>query len=329
MKYSIVIPCYRSSHTIRNVVELTAEEFGKLGIDDFEFILVDDFSPDNGETIAVLKALSSEYPYVTVVELAHNTGQHNAVMAGFAYAAGDIIITMDDDMQTHPSQLSKLLAKLDEGYDVIYGYYPDKKHSGFRNFGTWVNYMTVRILIGKPKDLRTSSFCVMRRYVCENMMQYHAQYSHLQGLVLRTVAAEKIASVPIEHFDRAYGKSNYTLKKLIGLWSNIAGFSVVPLQIAKRCGIGISILGIIGTLILLIRKILNPSIILGWTSVIVAIFFFSGILLFTIGMVGEYVGRMFLSLGNYPQYVVREVYTTDPERIAHGGNKRIISGKDR
>ena len=327
MKYSIVIPCYRSSHTVRNVVELTAEEFGRLGIDDYEFILVDDCSPDGGDTIEVLRALASEYSYVTAVELARNTGQHNAVMAGFAYAAGDIIITMDDDMQTHPSQLSRLLDKLDEGYDVVYGYYPDKKHSGFRNFGSWVNFMTVRILIGKPKDMKTSSYCVMRRYVCENMMQYHAQYSHLQGLVLRTVSADRIASVPIEHFERAYGKSNYTLKKLIGLWSNIAGFSVVPLQIAKRCGIAISILGIIGTLVLLIRKILHPSIVLGWTSVIVAIFFFSGILLFTIGMVGEYVGRMFLSLGNYPQYVVREVYTSDPERLEKGGNARIISGK--
>lgn len=328
MKYSIVIPCYRSSHTVRNVVELTAEEFGRLGIDDFEFVLVDDCSPDGGETIRVLRALAEEYPYVTAVELARNTGQHNAVMAGFAYAAGDIIITMDDDMQTHPSQLGKLLDKLNEGYDVVYGYYPDKKHSGFRNFGSWVNFMTVRILIGKPKDMRTSSYCVMRRYVCENMIQYHAQYSHLQGLVLRTVATERIASVPIEHFERAYGKSNYTLKKLIGLWSNIAGFSVVPLQIAKRCGIGISLLGIIGTLVLLIRKIMHPAIVLGWTSVIVAIFFFSGILLFTIGMVGEYVGRMFLSMGNYPQYVVRDVYTSDPQRIDRGGDARIISGRD-
>ena len=328
MKYSIVIPCYRSSHTVRDVVELTAEEFGRLGIDDFEFVLVDDCSPDGGETINVLRALADEYTYVTAVELARNTGQHNAVMAGLAYAAGDIIITMDDDMQTHPSQLGKLLAKLDEGYDVIYGYYPDKKHSGFRNFGSWVNFITVRILIGKPKDMRTSSYCVMRRYVCENMKQYHEQYSHLQGLVLRTVSPERITSVPIEHFERAYGKSNYTLKKLLGLWSNIAGFSVVPLQITKRCGFGISVLGLLGALYLIIRKLLHPSMVIGWASMIVAIFFFSGMLMFTIGMVGEYVGRMFLSMGNYPQYVVRDVYTSDPERIKTGGANRIISGKD-
>ena len=326
--YSIVIPCYSSSHTVRQVVEEASAKMNEIGRTPFEFILVDDCSPDDGATVRVLHELAEEFSNVTVVELAINAGQHNAMMAGLKQAQGDAIISMDDDMQTHPSQLGKLLDKLNEGYDVVYGYYPDKKHSGFRNFGSWVNFMTVRILIGKPKDMRTSSYCVMRRYVCENMIQYHAQYSHLQGLVLRTVATERIASVPIEHFERAYGKSNYTLKKLIGLWSNIAGFSVVPLQIAKRCGIGISLLGIIGTLVLLIRKIMHPAIVLGWTSVIVAIFFFSGILLFTIGMVGEYVGRMFLSLGNYPQYVVRDVYTSDPQRIDRGGDARIISGRD-
>ncbi|MBR0400307.1 MAG: glycosyltransferase [Mogibacterium sp.] len=325
MKYSVVIPCYNSSHTISDVVSLTADEFGRLGIDDFEFILVDDYSPDGGATMEVLRGLAASRPYVTVVELARNTGQHNAVMAGLAYAAGDLIITMDDDMQTHPSQLGKLLEAAKD-HDVVYGYYPEKHHSAFRNFGSWVNFMTVRILIGKPRDLKTSSYCVMKRYVRDNMVEYHAQYSHLQGLILRIVSPDKIASVPIEHFDRAYGTSNYTLKKLIGLWSNIAGFSIVPLQITKRCGIAISMIGIIGTIILLIQKIVHPAVVLGWTSMIVAIFFFSGILLFTIGMVGEYVGRMFLAMGNYPQYVVRKVHTTDPERIRAGGNARIISG---
>lgn len=145
--------------------------------------------------------------------------------------------------------------------------------------------------------------------------------------MLRIVAPDRIASVPIEHFERAYGSSNYTLKKLIGLWSNIAGFSIVPLRIAKRCGIGISALGLIGTIVLLIRKLVHPAAVLGWTSMIVAIFFFSGILLFTIGMVGEYVGRMFLAMGNYPQYVVREVHTGDPGRMESGGAERIISGR--
>ena len=163
MKYSIIIPCYNSSHTIRDVVELTSKTMVELGCTPFEMILVNDFSPDGGATSDVLISLSAEYDNVTAVELARNAGQHNAIMASLHYAQGDFIILMDDDGQTHPSQLPKLLAKFDEGYDVVYGYYPDKKHSAFRNFGSWVNYTTVRILIGKPKDLRTSSYCLMRK----------------------------------------------------------------------------------------------------------------------------------------------------------------------
>lgn len=308
MKYSIVIPCYNSSHTIRDVVELTSAEMNKLDRTPYEFILVDDFSPDKGATVAELISLSEEYDFVTVVELARNAGQHNAIMAGLNYADGDYIILMDDDMQTHPSQLSALLEKFDQGYDVVYGYYPDKKHSAFRNFGSWFNFFTVRILIGKPKDIRTSSYCLMRKYVRDNIIQYPAQYTHMQGLVLRTVAPDKIASVPIQHFDRAYGTSNYSLKKLVALWSNIAGFSIVPLRISKRCGAFVSLVGLVGIIVLLIRKLVHSTQILGWTSMMMSIIFFSGLILMTLGIVGEYVGRMFLTMGNYPQYVVRDVY---------------------
>ena len=170
MKYSIVIPCYRSSHTIRQVVTETSKELDRLGRTPYEFILVDDFSPDEGATVRELRAVAADFDCVTVVELARNAGQHNAIMAGLHYADGDIIILMDDDMQTHPSQLNSLLAKFDEEYDVVYGYYPDKKHSAFRNFGSWLNYTTVRVLIGKPKDLRTSSYCLMRKFVRDSII---------------------------------------------------------------------------------------------------------------------------------------------------------------
>ena len=316
MKYSIIIPCYNSSHTIRQVVDLTCKEMNDLGKTPFEMILVDDFSPDGGATAAELIALSAEYENVVAIELARNGGQHNAIMAGLNYAEGDYIILMDDDMQTHPSQLSPLLAKFDEGFDVVYGYYPDKKHSAFRNFGSWVNYTTVRILIGKPKGLRTSSFCLMRKYVRDSIIRYPAQYSHMQGLVLRTVSPAKIASVPIQHFDRAYGTSNYSLKKLISLWSNIAGFSIVPLRISRTFGEILSAIGILGMIWLIFRKIIKSTQILGWTSTMMAIIFFSGVILITLGIVGEYIGRMFLTISNYPQYVVRNVYRNGKEQPA-------------
>ena len=314
MKYSIIIPCYNSSHTIRQVVDMTCKEMEALGRTPFEMILVDDFSPDGGATAAELIALSAEYDNVVAVELAKNAGQHNAIMAGLNYAEGDFIILMDDDGQTHPSQLPPLLEKFDEGYDVVYGYYPDKKHSAFRNFGSWVNYTTVRILIGKPKDLRTSSYCLMRKYVRDSIIKYPAQYSHMQGLVLRTVSPAKIASVPIQHFDRAYGTSNYSLKKLISLWSNIAGFSIVPLRLSRTFGEILSAVGILGMIWLIIRKIVKSTQILGWTSTMMAIIFFSGVILITLGIVGEYIGRMFLTISNYPQFVVRGVYCNGKEQ---------------
>ena len=310
MKISIVIPCYQSSQTIAEVVRSTAAELDRLDYNPYEFILVDDFSPDGGETVKALKSLAQQHDYITSISLAHNVGQHNALICGLNYAEGDIIVFMDDDMQTHPSQLEIILSALDDDRDVVYGYYPDKKHSGFRRFGSWFTHMSVRILLGKPKDMKTSSFLAMKKYVKDSIVKYPAHFTQMQGLILRTVSTDRIASVPIKHFARAYGESGYTLKKLLGLWSNIAGFSIVPLQLSKRMGVFVSICGFLGLLVLLFRKVVSKTKIIGWTSTMMTIIFFSGIILLTLGVVGEYVGRMFLTMGNYPQYVVREIYKT-------------------
>ena len=305
--YSIVIPCYKSSHTIRQVVTETSAKMEEMGRTPFEFVLVDDCSPDDGETVRELHSLCDDFSNVTVIELAINAGQHNAMMAGLNYAEGDVIISMDDDMQTHPSQLPKLFDEFDKGFDIVYGYYNDKKHTGFRNFGSWVNYETVRILIGKPKDMKTSSFWIIKKFVRDYVVEYKSQYTHLQGLFLRTT--KDIACVPVKHFDRVYGQSGYTFKSLVSLWSNIMGFSIVPLRIARNLGIILSIAGLIGALFFFIRKLLVPTMAIGWPSVMVSIWFFSGVIMIFLGLIGEYIGRMFLGMGNYPQYVVKEILT--------------------
>lgn len=302
---SVVIPCYKSSQTIGKVVEMTAAELTRLGRTEFEFVLVDDCSPDGGATAAKLKELSSKYPYVRAVLLAKNAGQHNALMAALNYAQGDLLIGMDDDMQTHPSQIQYLLEELEKGYDIVYGYYPEKKHSGFRNLGSYFNYLSVRILIGKPKELKTSSFWVIRKFVRDSVIEYKNPYAYLQGLFLRTT--RNISCIPIKHFEREVGTSGYTFSKLVKLWSNIMGFSVVPLRMATWVGGFFSLLGIIGALTVVIRKLMIPTMALGWPSMMVAICFFSGMNLMVLGLVGEYVGRMFLGLNRNPQYVVREV----------------------
>ena len=309
MLYSIVIPCYKSSKTIRKVVEMTMQEMDRLDRREYEFVLVDDCSPDDGETMAALMGLVRDYACVKVVELAKNAGQHNAVMAGLNEGSGDVFIAMDDDMQTHPSQLGKLLDEFDKGCDIVYGYYEHKEHSKFRNFGSYVNYMTVRILLKKPKDLKTSSFWVIRKFVRDYAVEYKSAYTHLQGLFLRTT--RNISSVPIQHFKREVGTSNYTLKKLIKLWSNILGFSIVPLQMATYTGFFFSLIGILAAIGVIILKFVRPATYIGWPSMMATICFFSGLNLMFMGIIGEYVGRIFLGMSKNPQYVVRQVHHRD------------------
>lgn len=308
--YSFVIPCYNSSESIRHVVELTMEEMEKMNRREFEFVLVNDYS-SSPKTMPVLKKLAEEYPCVTVLNLAKNAGQHNAIMAGLNYAKGDILIGMDDDMQTHPSQLPYLFEELEKGYDIVYGKLSGKKASAFRNFGSWVNYISVRILIGKPKELKTSSYWVARKFVRDSVIEYQAPYAYIQGLFLRTT--RNISCIPIQHFQREEGESNYTFKRLLKLWSNIIGFSITPLRLTEYCGFGLSLLSIIAAVVVLIRKILNPAMALGWPSLMIVICFFSGIQLMFLGLIGEYIGRMFLGLNRQPQYVIREVIRQESE----------------
>lgn len=309
MLYSVIIPCYKSDRTIGKVVDLTISQFESMGIREYEFVLVDDHSPDEGKTVKVLRELTAKHPCVISVELAKNSGQHNAIMAGLNYASGDILIAMDDDLQTHPSQLPVILAKLDEGYDIVYGYYLHKQHSKFRNFGTFMNYWTTRILLQKPRDMKTSSFWAIRRFVRDYAVQYPCESTHLQGVFLRIT--RNIGSVPIEHFKREVGESGYTFKKLLHLWGNIIGFSIVPLKAATYCGFLFSLIGLVLAVAVIIRKILHPVIALGWPSMMAAICFFSGVNLMFLGLIGEYIGRIFMSISNNPQFVVRRVNRHD------------------
>ena len=305
MLYSVIIPCYRSDQTIRKVVELTTEEFKKMNRGELEFVLVDDSSPDDGATVRTLRGIVADYPNVRAVELAKNAGQHNAIMAGLNFARGDVLIAMDDDMQTHPSQLPIILDELDKGYDLVYGYYPQKKHSRFRNFGSYVNYLTTRILLKKPREMKTSSFWACRRFVRDYAVQYRSAFTHLQGVFLRIT--RNVSCVPIQHFEREVGKSNYTFKKLVQLWSNILGFSIVPLHMATVLGYVFSAIGIVLALYAIIRKIIRPVTALGWPSIMAAICFFAGVNLLFMGLIGEYIGRIFLGISNNPQFVVRQI----------------------
>lgn len=313
MLYSVIIPCYRSDQTIEHVVNDTRKEMQRLGRGNVEFVLVNDCSPDGGKTIARLVEMAGKYPDVKVIDLAKNSGQHNALMAALRHAAGDVIIGMDDDGQTHPSQLGKLFEALDQGYDLVYGYYPDKKHSWFRNLGSRFNDLTINIMIQKPKNVRTSSYFVVRKFVRDYAVQYKGSYTYLLGLFMR--CTQNIASVPVQHFEREVGESGYTLKQLIRLWSSVIGFSVIPLRVASVTGFFFSAVAILAAVAIFVRKIFDPSLSMGWPSLMCAITFFSGLNFMFLGMIGEYLGRMFLGMNREPQYVIKATYNVEREDL--------------
>lgn len=313
MLYSIIIPCYRSSETIEHVVNMTREEMVRLGRGQVEFVLVNDCSPDGGKTIKKLVEMADRYPDVKVIDLAKNSGQHNALMAALRHADGDVIIGMDDDGQTHPSQLGKLFEAFDQGYDLVYGYYPEKKHNWFRNLGSRFNDLTVNLMIKKPKDVRTSSYFLVRKFVRDYTVEYEGSYTYLLGLFMR--CTQNIASVPVQHFEREVGESGYTLGQLIRLWSSIIGFSVIPLRIASIAGFFFAGVGIIAAIVVVIMKFVVPDMSMGWPSLMCAISFFSGLNFMFLGMIGEYLGRMFLGMNKEPQYVIRATYNVEKEGL--------------
>ena len=306
---SFVIPCYNSEKFIQNTVEDLQNAINR----DFseykaEIILINDSSKDKTES--KIEEIAKHSTNVITIDMAKNFGQHGAIFAGLAQAKGDIIICLDDDGQTPPDEAIKLVNALDENTDVVYARYKNKKHNKFRNFGSKVNDYMAQSLLEKPKDLFISSYFAMKKYVKDEILKYTNPYPYLEGLVLRTT--NKIKNVDINHKERKVGKSNYTLRKLLHLWVNgFTSFSVKPLRIAIVCSFIFVICAIIITLAIIINKIKNPSVPLGWSSTMVVLLIVGSALTFILGLIGEYVGRIYISINNSPQYVVRKVTKND------------------
>ncbi|MDE7008633.1 MAG: glycosyltransferase family 2 protein [Lachnospiraceae bacterium] len=303
---SFVIPCYRSGETLPGVVKEIRDTMGKLNGYAYEIVLVNDCSPD--DTFEVIKKLCGENNNITGISLAKNFGQHGALMAGFHYAKGDITICLDDDGQTPAEEAGKLIEAIEGGADVVYARYVHKHHSGFRNFGSHVNEVMTRIMLGKPKDLYVSSYFAARRFVVEEIIRYEHAYPYVIGLVLRTT--KNIVNVEVNHRDRWAGTSGYNLRKLFGLWFNgFTAFSVKPLRIATVSGAVFAGLGFLYGIYTIIKKIFinPPGLVTGFSALMSVLVFMGGMLMLMLGLVGEYMGRMYLSMNRSPQYVIREM----------------------
>lgn len=307
-KLSFVIPCYGSETTIEIVVNEIRETLKQRPEYDYEIILVNDCSPDR--VWPRIRALALADSHITGIDLAKNFGQHAALMAGYRHCTGDLIISLDDDGQTPACELFTLVDKMKEGWDVVYASYAHKMHSGFRNFGTWMNERMTESLIGKPKGLRVTSYFIMRRFIADEILRYENAYPYIEGLIFR--ATRNIANVPVTHHERMVGESGYTFSKLLALWFNgFTAFSVKPLRIATFCGSACACIGFLYGIYVVIRKLVDSSIEMGWSSIIASIFFLGGLILIMLGMIGEYIGRIYISINNAPQYTIRQVVTAD------------------
>lgn len=307
-KLSFVIPCYGSETTIEIVVNEIRETLKQRPEYDYEIILVNDCSPDR--VWPRIRALALADSHITGIDLAKNFGQHAALMAGYRHCTGDLIISLDDDGQTPACELFTLVDKMKEGWDVVYASYAHKMHSGFRNFGTWMNERMTESLIGKPKGLRVTSYFIMRRFIANEILRYENAYPYIEGLIFR--ATRNIANVPVTHHERMVGESGYTFSKLLALWFNgFTAFSVKPLRIATFCGSACACIGFLYGIYVVIRKLVDSSIEMGWSSIIASIFFLGGLILIMLGMIGEYIGRIYISINNAPQYTIRQVVTAD------------------
>ena len=308
---SIVIPCYRSETMIAGVVGDIDREMKQL--EDayrYEIILVNASSPDG--TFEAIRRLCQDKPYIPGVNLARNFGQHAALMAGFRQMKGDYLVCMDDDGQTPASSIGDLIRGLEEGRDVVYAKYEHKHHNAFRNFGSRVNDWMLCFMLGKPKDLYISSFFVAKRFIVDEMLRYENAFPYVIGLVLR--ATKNIGNVVVEHHDRRAGESGYTLGKLFSLWFNgFTSFSEKPLRIATMAGVGCAALGFLYGLYTVIKKLVNPLVPVGFSSLMAAIMFIGGMLMLMLGLIGEYVGRMYICMNNAPQYVIREIVKNEDD----------------
>jgi glycosyltransferase involved in cell wall biosynthesis len=299
---SIVVPVYNGARSVPTLVDA----IGRLDVPGgHEIVLVNDGSPD--DSLAVCRELCRKAETaLTVVNLARNFGEHNAVMAGLGQARGDYVVSMDDDLQNPPEEVARLFRYCkDNGYDVVYGYYGRKHHSLLRNLGSRFTNYCADVLLDKPKGLYLSSFRCMNAFVAKSIVSHRGPFPYIDGLI--TQVTHNIGRLKVEHLPRAEGRSNYTLRRLFHLYfSMFLNFSVTPLRIGTMTGAMMALLGLAGFAEVLVEALTGrtPQ---GWASLMAATLLLAGVQLIMLGLTGEYLGRLFLTVNGKPQFVIRDI----------------------
>lgn len=298
MHLSVVVPVYNSERTIGPLVERLRECLRGYA---YELVLVNDGSTDGSE--AVCQQIADACDTVIFVALRRNFGEFNAVLCGLNHARGQYVAIIDDDFQNPPETILTLLETARSGqYDVVYGRYAQKQHHWFRNWGSrLVNTLTTYSL-GKPRDLYLSSFKLIRREVVDEIIRYKGPYPYIDGLIFRVT--RNVGSVVVPHQARAEGRSNYTIRKLIGLFLNVLiGYSLWPIRVFTVFGAILFGLGLLAGIGGLLGWFLDGFTVQGWSVVLWAVITTLGLHLLCLGVLGEYLGKLFMAQSGLPAYV--------------------------
>ena len=305
IKYSIIIPVYKSEECLEELLRQLADVFSPIS-KEYEIILVNDASPDN--SWKVIEKLVNEYEQLSAITMMRNVGQARATLCGFSYATGEIVITMDDDLQHRPDQLPILIEKLESTpeLDCVFGSYRKKKHAGYRNIGSkvikWINAKA----FGLPSNIEASSFRVMRLSLAKAILQNTTKNPSITALIYQNT--HNVISIPIEHSDRFAGVSNYTLAKQFKLaFDNICNVSTLPLKIVSLLGFVFCIIAVLLSAVIFTRYLFGQIKVPGWTTVVILISFFSGVILLSLGIQGEYLVRILQEVKGGTIYTPRKI----------------------
>ncbi|GAB3950662.1 glycosyltransferase family 2 protein [Spirosoma harenae] len=298
MTLSVVIPVYNSERTIGPLVEHLQTCLSDCV---FEIVLVNDGSRDRSE--AVCSKLAAKFLNVKLVSLRKNFGEFNAVLCGLNHTIGQYAVIIDDDFQNPPEAILTLVETAKMGqYDVVYSRYAEKQHHWFRNLGSWLVNTLTTYSIGKPRNLYLSSFKLIHRDVINEIIRYRGPYPYIDGLIFRVT--RNVGSVEVPHNARSEGRSSYTVRKLIALFLNVfIGYSLWPIRLFTIIGAGLFLLGIITGIILLIGYVTRAFVLPGWGIVVWAIGTGLGLQMLFLGVLGEYLGKLFMAYSGLPPYV--------------------------
>jgi glycosyltransferase involved in cell wall biosynthesis len=310
MNISIVIPVYNSSETLPVLISRLETVLLQLA-EAYEVLLVNDGSQDNSWDVIV--QLSKKHDGVHGINLMRNYGQHNALLAGIRAAKYEIIVTMDDDLQHPPEELPKLITEIEKGYDVVYGISDVQKNGFFRTISSRSTKWLMGLALGSPNITRSGAFRAFRAQVREAFIDYRSQFVSIDGLL--GWGTSKFSYVPVRHDPRYTGKSNYTFLKLVRHTFNmVTGFSILPLRLASLLGFVFTIFGFLVLVYVIGRDLIQGNPVQGFPFLASIIALFSGVQLFTMGIFGEYLARMYFRLMGSPPSVTRETVGLSPDQ---------------